>query len=284
MKRLLWILCMVQISLGLIPFEAIAAGISVDAGLTPAEDRWIVRTQLRYMQRHDDPTIMGRRTERYLFNAVVAYGFRRNLTLILKQPAVHQKMSMTGSTNRETGLADLSLLAKYKIYRHNTRVYTFGAAATLGLELPTGADAFTSDTWDLKPGLYLSWRRGRWASDFNIDYAWNGFADDGAGDIDPGDELSMDWSLAHQFSIGREADTTLAPVLEISYKNITGDRLDNRTVKNTGETILYFSPGLKFTKSSFILEALAQIPVWQDQEGSQLEQSTVILAGMRFMY
>jgi predicted nicotinamide N-methyase len=78
----------------------------------------------------------------------------------------------------------------------------------------------------------------------------------------------MDWALAHQFSIGREADITLAPVLEISYKNITRDRLDNRTVKNTGETILYFSPGLKFTKSSLILEALAQIPVWQDQEGS----------------
>jgi hypothetical protein len=284
MKRLPWILCVVQIVLGLVAFDAIAAGISVDAGLTPAEDRWIVRTQLRYMERHDDPTTMGRRAERYLFNAVVAYGLRRNLTLIIKQPAVHQERSMAGTTDRDTGFADLSILAKYKVYRHNTRVYTFGAAATLGLELPTGADAFTSETWDLKPGLYLSWRRGRWASDFNIDYAWNGFSDDGVGDVDPGDELSMDWALAHQFSIGREADITLAPVLEISYKNITRDRLDNRTVKNTGETILYFSPGLKFTKSSLILEALAQIPVWQDQEGSQLERSTTILAGMRFMF
>jgi hypothetical protein len=284
MKRLPWIVCVVQIALGLVSSYANAAGISVDAGLTPAEDRWIVRTQLRYMQRHDDPTIMGRRVERYLFNAVVAYGLRRNLTLILKQPAVHQKMSMTGSTNRDTGLADLSILTKYKIYRHNTRVYTFGAAATLGLELPTGADAFTSETWDLKPGLYLSWRRGRWASDFNIDYAWNGFSDDGAGDVDPGDELSMDWALAHQFSIGREAEIALAPVLEVSYKNVTRDRLKGHHMKNTGETILYFSPGFKFTKSSLILEVLAQIPVWQDQEGSQLKQTTVVLAGMRFMF
>ncbi len=284
MKRFAWKLCVVQIVLFLAPFEAIPAGISVDAGLTPAEDRWIVRTQWRYMERHDDPTTMGRRMERYLFNAVVAYGLRRDLTLILRQPVVHQEMSMAGSKDRESGLADLSLLAKYKIYRQNTRFYTFGAAATLGLELPTGAEAFTSNTWDLKPGLFLSWRRGRWASDFNIDYAWNGFSDEGVGDIDPGDEVSIDWALAHQFSIGREADITLAPVLEISYKNITRDRLDNRTVENTGETIVYISPGIKFTRSSFIFEALAQIPVWQDQEGSQLERSSVVLAGMRFMF
>lgn len=284
MKRLPWILCLVQIVLGLVPSYAVAAGISVDAGLTPAEDRWIVRTQFRYMQRHDDPTSMDRRMERYLLNTVVAYGLRRDLTLILKQPVVHQEISMAGTTDRDTGLADLSFLAKYKIYRHNTRVYTIGVAATLGLELPTGADVFTSETLDLKPGLYLSWRRGSWASDLNIAYAWNGFADEGVGDLDPGDQLSLDWALAHQFSIGREAEIALAPVLEVSYKNTTRNRFNGRNVENTGEAILYVSPGFKFTKSSLILEVLAQIPLWQDQEGSQLKQSTVILAGMRFMF
>ncbi|MHC4154319.1 MAG: hypothetical protein ACYST6_05290, partial [Planctomycetota bacterium] len=37
-----------------------AAGISVDAGLTPPEDRWIIRNQVRYMTREDDPTGMNR--------------------------------------------------------------------------------------------------------------------------------------------------------------------------------------------------------------------------------
>ena len=58
-----------------------AAGISVDAGLTPAEDRWIVRTQMRYMQREDDPTPMDREMDTYAFPLVVAYGLRSDLTL-----------------------------------------------------------------------------------------------------------------------------------------------------------------------------------------------------------
>lgn len=277
-------LCVIVVAVVMISSNTSAAGISVDAGLTPAEDRWILRTQLRYTQRHDDPTSMGRKTDRYTLNTILAYGLRRDLTLMLKQPAVHQEMSKVGSTSKDTGLADLSLLAKYGIYRRNTPEYTFGVATTLGLELPTGADAFTSETWDVKPGLYLSWRRGPWASDLNIAYAWNGFADEGIGGIDPGDELSLDWALAHQFSLGEKADMSLTPVLELSYKNISPDRLKGHNVSDTGESVFYLSPGIKFTKSSFILEALAQIPVWQEQEGSQLKRDTGIIIGMRFMF
>ncbi|MHC4362719.1 MAG: hypothetical protein ACYSTZ_07820, partial [Planctomycetota bacterium] len=53
-----------------------AAGISVDAGLTPPEDRWIIRNQVRYMTREDDPTGMNREMSMYAFPIVVAYGLR----------------------------------------------------------------------------------------------------------------------------------------------------------------------------------------------------------------
>ena len=49
-------------------------------------------------------------------------------------------------------------------------------------------------------------------------------------------------------------------------------------------SLFFISPGLKFTKSSFILEVLLQFPVWQDQEGSQLEQGTRLIVGTRFMF
>jgi hypothetical protein len=227
---------------------------------------------------------MDREVNRYALNTVLAYGLRRNLTVVLKQPVVHRKMSKADSTKRKTGLSDLSLLAKYKVYRRNTREYTFGVAATLGLEFPTGTDAFTSGTWDLEPGLYMSWRRGPWASDFNIAYTLNGFADEGVSGIDPGDELSLDLALAHQFSIGGKADVSLTPVLELSYKNISPERLEGRNVSNTGESVLYVSPGIKFTKSSFILEAMAQIPVWDEYKGSQLKRNTGAIVGFRFMF
>jgi hypothetical protein len=272
------------IALVLVSSNANAAGISVDAGLTPAEDRWIIRTLLHYMQRDEDHDSMNQRMDNYALNIVLAYGVRRNLTLLLKQPIVHREMLMSGIPREDTGLADLSLLVKSGLYRRNTRDYTLGVAAMLGLELPTGADVFTSETWDIKPGLYVSGRRGPWASDFNTVYAWNGFADKSIDDVDPGDELSLDAALARQFSIGEEAEIALAPVLELSWRRITQDRLHDIQVADTGESTLYISPGIKFTRSSLILETLIRIPVLQELEGLQLKRSMGVLVGSRYMF
>ena len=263
---------------------SVAAGISVDAGLTPPEDRWIIRTQFRYMERKDDPTSMDRKMEMYAFPVVVAYGFRPDLTFLVRQPVKHRNMYMSGSVNRDTGFDDLFVLAKYKLFRKNTRDYTLGIASTLGLELPTGDDDFGSETWDLQPGLFTSWRSGPWQSDFSVSYKWNGFADNGKNGLEPGDELSIDLAFAHQFNLTEKADTSLTPVLELNYKHLSNDDLSGRSVSNTGESLFFVSPGLKYTKSSFILEALVQFPVWQDQEGFQLEQGVRYIVGTRFLF
>jgi hypothetical protein len=264
--------------------DALAGGISVDAGLTPAQDRWIVRTQARYMQRGDDPTGTGREMSRIAFPLVLAYGLKPNLTLMVRQMLMHQEMTMMSATNRTTGLGDLFVLAKYRAYRINTSRYTLGIAPTIGLELPTGSDDFGSETWDLNTGLYISGRSGPWATDFNLGYAWNGFAGQSSQDPDPGEELSLDWALARQFSVGERAQVALAPVLECSYRNTRADRANGQEVLNTGESVLYLSPGFKRSTSWLILEALIQIPVWQDQNGSQLQRGVGALVGSRLMF
>lgn len=284
MRKLLLVIFTGAVINALASETASAAGISVDAGLTPAEDRWILRTQMRYMQLKNDPTLMDREMEMYAVPVVLAYGFRPDLTLMVKQVTKYRKMTMAGSVSRDTGLDDLYILGKYRLYRRNTRQYTFGIAPTLGLELPTGDDDFTSDTWDLEPGLFVSWRSGPWASDFNVAYKWNGFADDGRAGLNPGDELSIDLALAHQFSIGESSDTSITPVVEFSYRHISPDDQSGHDVSNTGESFFFISPGAKFTKSSFILEALVQIPTLQNQEGLQLEQGTRLIVGARFMF
>ncbi|MCB9719731.1 MAG: transporter [Candidatus Omnitrophica bacterium] len=236
------------------------------------------------MKRKDDPTSKSRETDQYILNNVLAYGLRRDFTVIIKQPAVFRKMSLEGVTDNDAGLADLSLITKYRLYRHNTPEYTLGVASTVGLEIPTGTDEFSSKTWDLIPGVFTSWRKGRWSSDLSIAYAWNGFSDEGVGGRDPGDELSVDWALAYQFSVGHRADTSLFPVIELSYKNIDADELNGDAVTNTGESVLYVSPGIKFAKSSFVVEALVQIPVWQEQDGLQLERGVGSILGIRYLF
>ena len=77
---------------------------------------------------------------------------------------------------------------------------------------------------------------------------------------------------------------SLSPVLEFNYKHFMADRLSGRDVANTGESLFFVSPGLKFTKSSFIMEVLLQFPVWQQQQGIQLKQGTRLIVGTRFMF
>ncbi len=264
--------------------DALAGGISVDAGLTPAQDRWIVRTQARYMQRGDDPAGTGREMSRIAFPVVLAYGLKPNLTLMVRQMLMYQEMTMMSATDRNTGFGDLFVLAKYRAYRINTSRYTLGIAPTLGLELPTGTDDFGSETWDLNTGLYISGRSGPWATDFNLGYAWNGFAGKASQNPDPGEELSLDWALARQFSVGERAQVALAPVLECSYRNTGADRTNGQKVPNTGESVLYLSPGFKRSTSWLILETLIQIPVWQNQNGSQLQRGIGALVGSRLMF
>lgn len=284
MKRLLSVFLVCVTVNALILKNASAAGISVDAGLTPPEDRWIIRTQFRSMSRKDDPTPMDRKMDTYAVPMIVAYGVRPDLTVMARQRVKHREMSMSGSTSRDTGLDDFFVLGKYKLYRRNTRESTFGVASTLGLDFPTGDDDFSSETWDLQPGLFSSWRNGPWASDVNIAYKWNGFADKGKGGVDPGNEFSIDLAIAHQFSIAKRADLSLTPVLEFNYEHTSPDKLSGSEVSNTGESLFFVSPGIKFTNSSFILEVLLQFPVQQDQEGSQLKQGTRLIVGTRFMF
>jgi hypothetical protein len=264
--------------------DAGAAGISVDAGLTPARDRWIVRTMVRSMPRDDDPTGMDRKMKMLVWNNVLAYGLQSNLTLILKQPVKRREISMAGSSIRDTGAGDLALMAKYRLVRRNTRETTFGLATTLQLSFPTGAQEFTSDTWDVQPGVYGSFRRGLWATDFSTSYKLNGFAGNRDDGREIGNELALDWAAARQFLVGGSADTTLAPVLELSYRDAAADQLFGQRFANSGEEVLYLSPGVKYTRSSLILEALVQVPVWQDQNGAQLERGTGFLLGLRKMF
>ena len=267
----------------LLSADARATGISIDAGLTPAEGRWIFRTQMRYMQRDNDPTAAMREMNSYMFPFVVAHGVRSNLAVIVRQALVRREMTMMGATSTDAGLADLLVMAKYRLVRVNTAAYTFGIAPTIGLEMPTGADEFTSDTWDARLGFFVSGRAGFWGADVNVTYIWNGMGGTDDDGLDPGDEFSVESALAYRFPLGARADMTLEPVIESSYQKIMADAEADANVPGTGESVLLLSPGLKFTWSSYILEGLVQLPVWQDQSGQQTERAAGFLIGIRIM-
>jgi hypothetical protein len=266
--------------LSLVAGIARGGGISVDAGLTPPEGRYILRAQTRYMQRSDEMSEMAM----YKFPFVLAYGVRSDFTLMVKQIITRRSMTMGRSTNTESGFDDFFALAKYKAYRRNTRHHTFGIAPTLALEMPTGSDEFSSETWDMTAGLYLSWRSGSWATDFNMAYTWNGITGRSKNGLVPGDKGTLDVAFAYQFSIGGSPYSSLTPVLELNYEDARAGQLDGDNVQHTGGSALYVSPGLKYTMPSFIIEGLVRIPASWDQNGTQPDPDLGMLVGVRLLF
>jgi len=259
-------------------------GITADVGLTPPLDRWMFRSQLRYMERGDDPTGIDREMQMVAAPFVLAYGLRPNLTVIARQIAFHRTMDMPSGDREATGFGDFALITKWRALRVNRRDYILGVAPVLGVEVPTGDDDFGSDTWDALTGAFLTTRRGPLGADLNLEYALNGIDDRSREAARPGDTFSANLALSYQFSLDDNATMSLWPVLELTYTDARRDRRDGDGVPDSGGDQLTVSPGLKFARQSFMLEALVQLPVSQNPNGVQLERGIGALAGVRYLF
>ncbi len=272
------VLCAVAVSAQ----RVYATGITADVGLTPSADRWIFRSQLRYMQRDHDPTAMDSEMEMYMVPVVLAYGVSPRMTAIVRQPFFHREMEMASRSMDDTGVGDLAIIGKYRALRVNRPEYIFGVAPILGVELPTGDNDFGSDTWDVLTGVYMSGRRGPVGADLNLEYKVNG-AEERNGDRQ-GDEFTATAAVAYQFSLNDEATMSLWPVLEITYSRMSDDLEDGHKMSNSGEDVVLLSPGLKYAYQSFMLELLIQFPLDQNQNGDQAERGIGGLVGIRYMF
>jgi len=261
---------------------ATAGGISIDAGLTPAQDRWVFRTQWRYMRRNM-PKPSDREMTVHMMPVLAAYGLRSDVTVMARQIIVRRTMNSGEMSTTSSGLGGLMLMAKYKAYRFNSATYIFGFSPTLGLEMPTGADRVSGRRWNVHTGLYASGRIGTWAADFNAVYVFTGVAREAGVIDDPGDEITAQIAFARQFGIGHRSAYAIAPVMEVTFLRAFADRDNDIDLPNTGETVLWLSPGLKFTWGSFIIEGLVQIPVHEDYNGVQMERNPTFLTGVRVM-
>jgi len=284
MNKLTVLVCLALLTIGMAPLDLRADGISVDAGITPAEGRWMLRTMVRYIARSNDNAMMPGEMTNYIVNTVLAYGVTRDLTIMIRQPLVDREMRMGNTTIERSGLNDFSILAKYKIYRKNTRNFTIGLATTTQVTLPTGSDEISSGTTNVRPGLYASLRSGRWGAAANIHYDWRGIDGENEVGLDPGNEFGADFALSYRFSVGSEGRSVITPVLELTYRDREMDALGGIDLANTGEDYLLLSPGMKYTYDSFVLEGLVQIPISQNPNGMLLERDTAALIGFRYMF
>jgi hypothetical protein len=283
MKRICYIFAAAFLLILLFSGYIYAQGISTDAGLTPPKGRFIVRTMMKSMLKSGKMNGSNMEMTTYMYPLVIVYGLKPGITVMVRQMMANRTMKNPISNTEIRGFSDLFLNIKYKLYRKNTESYTFGIAPTLGGTVPTGKENFSSETFDLQAGIYSSYRKNAFGADLNIYLKKADLFGKKPDGIKRGNEIAWNLAVARQFSLDQNAHVTLAPVLERNYMHVFPDKLNDQEQINSGETVVFLSPGFKLTTTKIVFEALLQPIFSQRQNGMQLKRNTGIILGLRFL-
>jgi len=249
-----------------------AGGISVDAGLTPGKDRWMLRTQYRFMEMENSMMTM----QDHMVPLVIAYGVSSNFTLMVRTMYVNRIVKMNNKI-QTTGINDAYVLLKFKAYRENTEKYVFGIAPYVASNIPIGNPKISGRTWNPDLGLSVSFRPRPWSLDFTSSYTFMDALN--KTESEERNNLNLNIAFSSTIPLGN-SDIALSPVFEVSYNK----ELDANANEGSKQDQLFLSPGFMFIKSSIILEILYQNPIYQQSNESLMKSKSRFLLGLRYMF
>ena len=246
----------------------VAEGISVDAGLTPAQDRIILRMQYRFIS----STMGSDQMVMHMTPVVLAYGLTRNITLMMRNGYSFAGLNET-MVPMQNRWMDPFLMGKIKLYRYNSKHYTIGLAAFGGSSFPILKES-SAKTYSPKLGINASLRLRYWSFDFTNSYEWVNYNSMEKGSQSR--ELQANIAISRNFVLRKFHNLVLAPVQEFS--------LVNQQVFNGESAVVGFiSPGLQLVSPHFKLEALYQFPI-NDSNAMGMQNGKRFILGMRFMF
>lgn len=272
--------------------NAFTAPINSNVALPVRKGGLIFRSQVRWLKASDDPTGQNRERDVIAIPNVLVYGATRDLALFAIFPYIFRTLKFpdpeTGNriNQKDNGIGDLTLIARYTVYANDYRSGTFRLAPLLGVKLPTGDDdlrPITTDSVDVQFGgvSTVTWDYGRHEIDADAVYRLNTEADN----FDKGDSLT--YNLSYQFRVfpwtlpERGLPNFVYLVAEANGFFSKKNELDSFTIGDSGGNTIFLSPGLQYSTRRFILESSVQLPVAQDLNGNQVETDFIWAIGFR---
>jgi len=277
----------------IVPMNSVlAAPINSNVALPVRKGGFVFRSQIRWLRATDDPTSLNREVNVVAIPNVLVYGATPDLALFAIFPYFFRNVESTDPSSGEridkndSGIGDLTLLARYTVYARDYPSGTARFAPLAGIKLPTGNDELepiTTDSVDFQLGgvSTVTWDFGRHEIDADVIYRIKTEAEN----FEKGDDLVYD--LAYEF---RVYPWTLPEVGVPNFIYLVAEangvfsrkgKLNGITIDDSGGNIIFFSPGIQFATKRYILEASIQLPVIQDLNGNQVETDFVLTAGFR---
>ncbi|RCW38556.1 hypothetical protein [Marinilabilia salmonicolor] len=259
------LLTIIFIALG---FYSRAEGISVDAGLTPAQDRIIVRLQYRSIINR----MGGNEIRMHMMPLVVAYGLTPDVTVMMRN-AYRDVVSNETMMQMDNRFMDPFLMGKMKLYRKNTRHYSLGVAGFVGSTFPVLRKS-AANTFSPVIGVNSSFRPGLWSFDLNNAYEWvnyNTSEKEAAAGV-----FQVNLAISRNILLPGLENWILSPVQEFSLIN-------NNPVAGESNISGFVSPGFQVVSPHLKIEGLYQIAV-NDSQSEVLQAGNRVILGLRFMF
>lgn len=248
------------------------APINFNVALQPPKGGLILRQQFRYAEADFNRADADLDIELWTEETTAVYGVTDSFTLLLSAPVViSQRVEnrATGAGDTDAGLADWTALAKLRLFRRDTGPNdTLRFDAVAGFELPTGEDAFSSDSIDPIVGGVFTMSRGRHF--FNADLLWKFDTSGGLPDVMRYDVAFIRRLWPARYT--RANQNAINALIEL-----------NGTYDTSGDNELFLSPGIQYVTTRWIIEATVQIPVWQDIDG-RAETDFIVGFGARVQF
>lgn len=277
--------------------SAVAAAVTFNTALPVAEGSFVFREQFFFSNASRDPSPANRIVEAWGAVSVLGYGVTSDFTLFGMLPYMNKRLDFTmdGGTFRQRtdGIGDASLFARYTIFQDNFPGGNFRIAPFAGVKAPTGESRASdslgrlpqpiqlgSGSWDLFGGVVATYQ----TLDFQIDTQGSYKANTSANDFRFGDEARFDASLQYRLwprELKEGVPGFLYGVLEANLVHQDKNRIGGIADPNSGGTTLFLAPGLQYVTQRWILEAVVQLPVVQDLNGTALKSNFNVLAGFR---
>ncbi len=278
-----------------------AVSINSPVGLTPFKGQTIIREQIRFKRVSDDPTSLERDTWTLAIPTTVVYGFTEKFAGIMTIPYIYRKQRTNSGSKRiirkTSGLGDISILGKYRIFTKDSPGATDRLSLIGGLELPTGRSGDSdsigklsrtfqtgSGSWDPIFGFAYTKQTLDYEWDYNLTYQINTKAHN----YEFGDTLK--YTIAYQKRLlpvelpDHGLYTQFNAVLELNgvwnQKNYDA----TGSINSSGGHTLYLAPGLQMASKYFVAETSIQLPVFQDLNGTQVEDDYVIITSLRMTF
>lgn len=281
----------------LAPVHAPAAPITFSTALPVGEGKFINREQLVLTRSGDDPANNGLSVDVDALISVLAYGASEKLALFAALPYLRKELRQADGVRRSSaGIGDLTIFGRYTLFQRDGVGRTLRLGAIAGIKAPTGNDDEVDSLGRLP--IPLQSGTGSWDSFIGIvassETLQGGFhsqltyqAKTAANNFEAGDVSRLDLSWQRRVwpsSLRPNTSAFVYGVLEANIIHSQKSRVTGQVNDNSGGTTVFITPGIQYASKKLILEAAVQIPVYQELNGTALENDYVFRAGFRVNY